>query len=807
MRRPGGRRPRRLRRLALVALAAVAALVAAPTAYASVAAPFSSCTQPPEAAAANEVVGGHPRPGQRRPARARHRERAGPRPPARPATTQLDLWGWTGFAWPDYDPGSSFGSCTLGQAGHLEDSVVGFVARAQLETLVWASAATTGVARAAYDPHRYDVLAGLEGTIRDGLGDGVAKVLFPLGGRGGRRLARRHRRPAQPAGAGAPGRRRRPAGRQRDARRACGRSPWARASTTRSPRRSPGSTRRSTAPRRTATRAARSARACGPTWWRPPGGTARSVRSTPRPRRASRTGSAAQLGDQQPGARGPPGRSLPSRTTRTKLSTAMSGLADSKAQAYDKVAAELKAQDPRAYLTLAGSHNDRRLWGATIGWISFWGVAAVQWLASVLSIWCLVILRLIIQAWPAVALIGLLRPRAAGRILGIAVGAVVADLGVSAVAAVERVAMGAILGWQADGGGIAAIILSCVVAAISLWACWPFVRCVPGMPRRIRQLGTPFVGGRDPAALPADDRPALEPGTSRPALPADAAAGAPGQPGRRACPADCQPRRRRAVRSCPSAPRCRPAPPRSTSRPSLPRHRSAPRRPPRLPLPRTATPWRSRRGRPCPPPSRLRPSRRAQGLGHVDSPPRRNHRWSLPSGPRREPVGGRPGPVRRERRRVRRRDGRGLRRRAARCDAAVRPAGRAAHARRRSSRRRPPAPTTRTCPVTPAQQEAAARRRPPLRRALAGRRLRARPAALGGVDARPRRPLADAVPRGDAGVGDPAHVGRLRRARGSSRPTYGAVRVTFADGTGMDLELSATGTTWRVAQYLPTAKS
>lgn len=36
-------------------------------------------------------------------------------------------------------------------------------------------------------------------------------------------------------------------------------------------------------------------------------------------------------------------------------------------------------------------------------------------------------------------------------------------------------------------------------------------------------------------------------------------------------------------------------------------------------------------------------------------------------------------------------------------------------------------------------------------------------------------------------------------------PTYGAVRVTFADGTGMDLEMSATGTAWRVAQYLPTA--
>jgi hypothetical protein len=38
-------------------------------------------------------------------------------------------------------------------------------------------------------------------------------------------------------------------------------------------------------------------------------------------------------------------------------------------------------------------------------------------------------------------------------------------------------------------------------------------------------------------------------------------------------------------------------------------------------------------------------------------------------------------------------------------------------------------------------------------------------------------------------------------------PDYGAVRVTFADGTGMDLGMSATGTTWRVTQYLPVARS
>lgn len=34
-------------------------------------------------------------------------------------------------------------------------------------------------------------------------------------------------------------------------------------------------------------------------------------------------------------------------------------------------------------------------------------------------------------------------------------------------------------------------------------------------------------------------------------------------------------------------------------------------------------------------------------------------------------------------------------------------------------------------------------------------------------------------------------------------PSYGVVRVTFTDGSGMDLEVSATGSTWRVVQYLP----
>jgi hypothetical protein len=523
MRRPGGRnrpagaarrRRRPVRVLALVVLGAVGLLFAAPAAYAAVAAPFSSCTQPPEAAAADEVVGGVLDPASAD-LPAPVTKNARPAAPARPATTELDLWGWSGFAWPDYDPGSSFGSCTLGQAGHIEDTVVGFAARAQLETLVWATAATTGVARAAYDPHRYDVLGGLEGTIRDGLGDGIAKVLFPLAAAcvGGWLVITADRRTP------------------REQARKAGTvvllgisvtlvGVW---TLTLGPRLDDQVTRAVTWVDATINRTPTDSdpgREIGeslrtnliePTWRF---GTFGSIDSPIAKDFGPRLLHNSAISNQE---RADLSADPALKDDPAKLGTALSALADAKAQAYDKVAADLKVKDPRAYLVLAGSHNDRRLWAASVGWISFWGVGAIQWLASVLSIWCLVILRLIIQAWPAVALIGLVRPRAAARILGIAVGAAVADIGVSAVAAVERVAMRAVLGWQANGGGIAAVVLALVVAAISLWACWPFVRCVPGTPRRIRQLGTPFVSGRPPRSA-SGEVDAIEAGPSRVAV-------------------------------------------------------------------------------------------------------------------------------------------------------------------------------------------------------------------------------------------------------------------------------------------------
>jgi hypothetical protein len=516
----GARRRRALGLLgvvtALLAVLATPAAAFASSAPAAPAAPFSSCTNPPEAAAANEVVGGVLDPAS---ADLPAPLNPGATSTARKATTQLDLWGWTGFAWPDYDPGSSFGSCTLAAAAHVEDTVVGFIARAQLETLVWASAATTGVARAAYDPHKYDVLSGLEGTIRDGLGEGIAKVLFPLLGAcvGGWLVLTADRR--------AP---------REQARRAGGLvllgisvvlvAVW---TLTLGPRLDEQITKAVTWVNATINGTSSDSdpgREIGeslrtnliePTWrygmfGTIDGTTAKTYGSQLLHSAAISNQERADLGADPKLARDP-----------QKQSTALSDLADAKAKAYDKFAAQVKESDPRAYLVMAGSHNDRRLWAATTGWIVFWGVAAIQWLASVLSIWCLVIVRLIVQAWPAVALLGLVRPRAAVRVFGIAVGAIIANVGVSAVAAVERVAMRAILSWQSDGGGIAALALAVVVAAISLWACWPFVRCVPGMPRRIKQLATPFTGGSSRAALAAEERAALGAASTNGAVSAD----------------------------------------------------------------------------------------------------------------------------------------------------------------------------------------------------------------------------------------------------------------------------------------------
>ncbi len=517
----------------LAALAIGPAALAAPSAAAAgtPSAALADCTHAPEAAAANEVAGGILDPASADLPATIAAPKSAPTPgaaAARPATTQLDLWGWTGFAWPDYDPGSSFGSCTLGQASHIEDTAVGFVARAQLETLVWACAATTGVARAAYDPARYDVLSGLEGTLRDGLGDGVAKVLFPLVAAvvGGWLVITADRRSPREQARHAGGvvllgitvvlvgvwtLTLGPALDQQVTKAVT----WVTATVNGTPANSD--------PGREIGESLRT-NLLEPTWRYGMFGSVGGPTATTYGPSLLHSGA---ISNQEradlsadPRVGGDP----------QKLATAMAGLTDAKSQAYDRFAADLKTKDPRAYLVVAGSHNDLRLWAATMGWLSFWGVAAVQWLASVLSIWCLTILRLIVQAWPAVALLGLLRRRAAARVFGIAIGAAVADIGVSAVAAVERVGMKAVLSWQADGGGVAAIVLALVVAVLSLWACWPFIRCVPGIPRRIRRVAVPLTGGPPrpealPGAVPEDASAALPAAPPRGALPQRAGPG------------------------------------------------------------------------------------------------------------------------------------------------------------------------------------------------------------------------------------------------------------------------------------------
>ena len=537
------------------------------------------------------------------------------RPPGK-ATTQLDLWGWTGFAWPDYDPGSSFGSCTLGQAGHIEDTVVGFVARAQLETLVWASAATTGVARAAYDPHKYDVLSGLEGTIREGSATASPRCCSRCSAAcvGGWLVSRptaapRGSRPAERAA--------RPAGRQRRSRRACGPSPSARALDEQITKgvtwveRDDQPDPPDSDPGREIGESLRT-NLVEPTWRYGMFGTVDGADA----RRATEP-AAPQRGDQQPGAR---------------RSQAPIPSSEGPAEAVDRTVGPGRRARHRPTTSSRPSSRSRtpgRTWcwpgrtttagsgRATTGWMVFWGVAAIQWLASVLSIWCLVIVRLIIQAWPAVALLGLIRPRAAVRVFGIAIGAVVADLGRlrrrgGRAGGDARDPLLAVRGRRHRRdrprrrrrrdlavGVLAVRPLRARDAAPDQAARdavhrGPVPRCRSGRRgtgrarRRRRAAGT-----TDAQALALAE-----------ALPAEAA------PGREVVPISSRGR----LHPCPAR-----------------------RRPPVAhPLIRT----RSRRGRPFPPPCRRPPARRPPRLDHVVSPPRRNGRWSLPDGPARRPRGG-----------------------------------------------------------------------------------------------------------------------------------------------------------------------
>jgi len=118
----------------------------------------------------------------------------------------------------------------------------------------------------------------------------------------------------------------------------------------------------------------------------------------------------------------------------------------------------------------------------------------------------------------------------------------------------------------------------------------------------------------------------------------------------------------------------------------------------------------------------------------------------------------------------------------------------------------PTGPNDEDIPVTPAQQEAAA---------ATARQFAA--LWLAGAYVPDRKRWAATM----AGLVDPSLLPYLESTPASAvprttvttvvprlvAPEYGAVRVGFADGTGMDLGMSATGTTWRVSQYLPSARS
>ena len=111
-------------------------------------------TSPPQSMTPGEVAGAFFDPSSAKPPAAAPDAQVSAVPP-----NTLATYGWSGFTWPDYDPGCS---ATIS----LDDRLTGTLARASLATLVWANAATTGASRYAYDPATYDPVDTLAGSLK-----------------------------------------------------------------------------------------------------------------------------------------------------------------------------------------------------------------------------------------------------------------------------------------------------------------------------------------------------------------------------------------------------------------------------------------------------------------------------------------------------------------------------------------------------------------------------------------------------------------------------------------------------------------
>lgn len=157
-------------------------------------------------------------------------------------------------------------------------------------------------------------------------------------------------------------------------------------------------------------------------------------------------------------------------------------LVDAHQTAFNDVADQLKAEDPSAYEYLNGKHNTDRIWFAALGWFGLLCAAPFVFMAGLLLIYALIVIRLGIMVAPAVVVIGGYPPlrRYLTGVFDYVLGAVATAFIFGSLAAVFVGMIGAFMGPRSNIHPL----LSMVLLGVTTVAAWKFTKPM----RKVRSL-------------------------------------------------------------------------------------------------------------------------------------------------------------------------------------------------------------------------------------------------------------------------------------------------------------------------------
>lgn len=147
-----------------------------------------------------------------------------------------------------------------------------------------------------------------------------------------------------------------------------------------------------------------------------------------------------------------------------------SELAAAKAETFKEVAEDLKKSDPAAFAFLSGQKNTDRIWYAVLGWLGFLCASPWLFMAGLLLLYALVVVRLAIMVLPAVVIPGGFPPlrKYLTGVFDYVAGAILTALIFGTLAAVFVSMIGAFMSPTLGISPLAAMILL-LITTIAAW--------------------------------------------------------------------------------------------------------------------------------------------------------------------------------------------------------------------------------------------------------------------------------------------------------------------------------------------------